>query len=405
VNNFYEIDNKTKTDGVLERIFMAGKKSVEQMILSEFNNNDFFLSTMMQLSKLYQRERFTLEMFEAGLAPSRKRRPSVQLVRRLARSYKRMKEDQVNQPDCYKVTGLWESIGQNSHGEFIDALLNVNIPKLQDLFADIGYNGFTIGLTLSGAIPKSERQKIQFLNCLNKMYFTLKELVTFEDSALQYPYDIGIGGFLDQGWRYPYSAMRHFYYSYRLNNLVQNKNVLLEIGGGFGGCPFHLFRDHAFAGKYLNVDIPEVLVICAYFLSEVLPEKRIFMYGESDNLSLNDYDIILLPNYCLKDLPDQSVHTVFNAHSLTEVSEETVKEYFQQIERICSRYFLHMNHESGDSYLLPNGEQKSLNVLTDPSLVSILHSFINVYRLPEIIQNDGYMYPEFSYWENLFERV
>jgi len=98
---------------------------------------------------------------------------------------------------------------------------------------------------------------------------------------------------------------------------------------------------------YIDFDLPENLLVESYFLSMAFPEKRILYYRGSDQAitrqTLADYDIILMPNFMLPALEDQSVDLFINTISFSEMEYATIAEYLKQIERTCRKYFYHEN--------------------------------------------------------------
>lgn len=186
----------------------------------------------------------------------------------------------------------------------------------------------------------------------------------------------------------------------------KKKDTVLEIGGGFGGIAFHLFNDTDFDGCYLNIDIPEITVISSYFLMMAFPEKKVLLYGKADKLTkeiIQEYDIVILPNFVFLELPDNLADVAFNSHSLTEMNYSTVDEYMLQLARTTKHYFLHANHEYESEYRTPDGKKKKhVNFknygLKDSDL------FLQLYRIPEFIQSTGNQYETYSYYEYLLKK-
>jgi hypothetical protein len=176
--------------------------------------------------------------------------------------------------------------------------------------------------------------------------------------------------------------------------------------GGFGGISFHLFQDHNFSGAYIDFDIPEVLTIAAAFLMSTLPEIPIQLYGEpmEKNPTCNK-TIVLLPHFELPNFESSGESVVFNSHSLTEMSPETVSEYLKQILRIGPRFFLHMNHEYESEFTAPDGSWQSHVNLNSPKFELPADKYVRISRSPELLTNDGDVYGAFDYWENLYMAV
>ena len=133
-----------------------------------------------------------------------------------------------------------------------------------------------------------------------------------------------------------------------INRLVQcaARPVVLEIGGGFGGLASHLLKRNP-SLRYVGLDLPENVVIQSYYLSCVFPELKVYVHNEDfislDSAMLESYDVVLLPNYCLPKVQAGVIDMLVNVRSLSEMSKETIAEYFEQIDRIKPAYFFHEN--------------------------------------------------------------
>ena len=127
--------------------------------------------------------------------------------------------------------------------------------------------------------------------------------------------------------------------------------IVAEIGGGFGGLFYYLLNENTNV-KCCNFDLLEVLAISQYFLMMAFPEKQFLLFGEPGSEGrltakiLSDFDVILLPNYKLIDLDENTVDLFLNFHSLSEMDQITIDEYIQQITRVTRGYFYHENSTS-----------------------------------------------------------
>lgn len=131
-------------------------------------------------------------------------------------------------------------------------------------------------------------------------------------------------------------------------NLMGERGVLAELGGGWGAVGYYALR---YPGvHYVDFDLPEVLILASYWLCSALPDRKILLYGESDSGTdfhtwLERYDAVLMPNFCLRNMPDRSAKVFLNTRSLSEMQADTVKEYLGRISRACESYFLHENSD------------------------------------------------------------
>jgi hypothetical protein len=121
--------------------------------------------------------------------------------------------------------------------------------------------------------------------------------------------------------------------------------MVAELGGGFGGMAWFLLRTGS-GLTYIDFDLPETLVIAAYFVLSAWPEKEVLLCTSSECLTNEDLrrrDIVLAPNYMIPQLPGESVDLFLNAFSLSEMPYATIGEYLGHIQRCCGGYFLHNN--------------------------------------------------------------
>jgi hypothetical protein len=189
--------------------------------------------------------------------------------------------------------------------------------------------------------------KYQFINTWYEYYNIYKEL-TGNAPRLTYPVVGNPVGLYHEGYIVPPNAIEHRYYAEEMFRLLQgiDNPVICEIGGGIGSQAYMVLSNTGHKLTYILLDIPEVLVLASYFLMASLPGKKVLLYGEAplDSHTFRQYDVILMPNFTLPQLGDESVHLFFNACSLSEMDSITVEEYIHQIERVSSKYFMHVNH-------------------------------------------------------------
>lgn len=328
---------------------------------------------------------------------------------RLCDSYALMKsETPVKATSPYFVGGLWEDWSSVHQPHFARALLGRDFDTLALIFQRIGSDEASKGISLSGDQPANFFESIDKANRLNSYLATYARLYPGKTIA-HYPTSWGQfpGALREEGVMVP-SAPRMSHNAKMLGALAESsagggkKSHVLEIGGGFGGVPFHLWRELKFEGRYSNLDIPEVLIISAAFLLSVMPSDRIYLYGDSEKVESRP--INLLPHYKLPEVKPGSVDVIFNSHSLSEMNFSTIREYLNQIERIQPLFFLHMNHEYGSHYKVGGGT-KAHGVIGADGFDLSEKSFKRIYRGPEVLTNDSLYFGAMDYWENLYIRV
>lgn len=128
--------------------------------------------------------------------------------------------------------------------------------------------------------------------------------------------------------------------------------LVLDLGGGFGGFGHQLLSNGSNA-VYIGFDLPENLIVASYFLMAAHPEKRVLLYQSRDQKldarTLSQYDIVLMPNFMLPQVPDCTVDLFTNFISLSEMDYASIAEYLRQVDRVTRGFFYHEN-------LLDNGE-------------------------------------------------
>ncbi len=328
--------------------------------------------------------------------------------RRIIEAYRKAKAEQALQPEPYQITGDWAVILREAHADLVRELERGDIPAPRSLLARFARDRISRGLSLSGAIPVSFWDRVTLLLAMNRTYDVWKKVTLLPDEALGYPRGVGgMHGVVVNGESVILPSFHQSYFAQKIDALLSDipgKRTIVEIGGGFGSLAYHLFRQARGDYSYINLDIPEVGVIAAYFLMSVFPGKKILLHGEADLNArvIREYHIIVLPNFCIRSLPDRSADLVFNSNGLTQMHPATVREYLVQIGRICTRYFLHANNEDERPPLA--GKEPYVN-LNNPEFELRRDEFKRVYRYPEIIRNDGILIPEYTIWEYLYERI
>ena len=145
---------------------------------------------------------------------------------------------------------------------------------------------------------------------------------------------------------------RHDYYSSKILNLLDSvkkkKKFLVEIGGGYGGLILQLLKRN-FQDIYINIDIPETLLINYYFLRKYT-KKKIVICDLKKPAKFNNQNIYLATRSYFSKLKI-NIDVVFNSNSFSEMSKNDVKYYFKYINYFKSKYIYHQN---SNVLLFPN---------------------------------------------------
>jgi hypothetical protein len=272
------------------------------------------------------------------------------LASRISRSYRLMKETQKNASDPYQPKGEWAAYVAERQ-EFYN-LLTLGEPepivgKLRNFWRN------ELGPIVK-EYAKFEDLQSSRSDCIRRFehgvannFAIWKEIVSLPAQELAIPWIGNPWGYIIDGQLVAPKATRFHHHAQQIRNLLSDVGhpIAAEIGAGYGGLAYYLLRDEPRL-SYVDFDLPETLVLAAYYLICCFPDRKIFLYGDSQFTEfdqLAEYSAVLLPNYMLPSFPDNSVDLFLNTFSLSEMPWETVEEYLGQIERTTRHYFLHNN--------------------------------------------------------------
>ena len=322
------------------------------------------------------------------------------IVKNLANSYRRAKDMQRNVPLVYTPGGEWKELIKTRRAEYLDALNSDNTSKLSNLLKNFFRNSGIDGLSgyYSEIADVNIIGKKEYIVTILKSYEIWKDFIGSDLKNVSAPL-IGNpwGYYIGENLIMRYSFRHHYFASLVKNLLADIDNpVVAEIGGGYGGFAYYLLKEKDNL-TYINFDLPEILLISSYYLMNAFPDKKILLFEEApiEKISLetiHSYDIILLPNFELPKLENNSVDLFINTGSLSEMDFLTIKEYISQIARTCKRYFFHENSDrkefkAGGHIEVPAAQFPIPNNL-----------FKRIYKYPSLLTTERYS-------EYLYERI
>jgi SAM-dependent methyltransferase len=138
-----------------------------------------------------------------------------------------------------------------------------------------------------------------------------------------------------------------------LSNLQSagDRNVILEIGAGYGGFAHHLSK-LLVNSTYVIVDLPETLMFAAVYITQLNPNKRVFVYDPNDFKAEkgipnpSEYDFMLFPNFRLDDLRQVRFDFVINIASLQEMRTDQAAKYLDFVVATLKGTFYSYNHDA-----------------------------------------------------------
>lgn len=133
------------------------------------------------------------------------------------------------------------------------------------------------------------------------------------------------------------------FYSITNSISLPKKARIAELGAGYGRVGY--VSINALQGSsYCVIDIPPALLIAQSYLSRVFPKEKIFKFRpfKSFNEVRKEFEKsriqFLLPHQ-IELLPNKYFDLFINISSLHEMTREQIKNYIEQINRLCKFYF------------------------------------------------------------------
>lgn len=280
-------------------------------------------------------------------------------IERIVIAYNKAKSSQKVAADHYQVGDLWSPIYDKHMKEITAALTSENVNEVGKIYANFFREPCSWGLH---GLPVEDMNATYFSGRVSEEYFNLymkdalnrieiwlntvgktSPISDLETPIIGNPY----GYYLDETFIRAGVDYQHYYATIikRLTNNSNAQKFVLELGGGFGGLADFLLRDTP-GLTYIDVDLPENMALTAFYLLSAYPNKKIALYGEIDHTTedLSQYDAVLLPNFSIADLKDDSIDLSFNSYSLAEMPLETVTNYINHFNRITTKFIYHVNH-------------------------------------------------------------
>lgn len=138
----------------------------------------------------------------------------------------------------------------------------------------------------------------------------------------------------------------NYYYLNLLKGYTKRGEIkkILEIGGGNGNLSSILYNS-LFPIQCILVDLPEMIPICAAYLSKIFPKAKIVLPNEVNKTLPKDYDFLFLTTTGIDLLPKNYVDLSVNCHSFQEMKPKQISIYFDLIQNVTKEngYFFTSN--------------------------------------------------------------
>jgi putative sugar O-methyltransferase len=274
-------------------------------------------------------------------------RAAPDILTRLTRAWQAMKKEAPFVSDPYRVGGEWAPIIAHAFGPLVKALDADDRRSLHALLAGFfRHFGDYVGEPTDATSAPIQRYRRDLFRVWASRWIDLYREDSLADATTP---SVGAPvGFVLNDRFFTFATFVNNFYARRMEDLAAGlpTPVVCEIGGGCGGFAYHLLRRRQPRFKYVDYDIPVMSIVAAYSLIATLPDVRVGLFGEVDDIRdpLRNCDAAILPNFVLPQLAPQYADVCFNACSFAEMDKSTVEEYMRQIERVCRGYVLHVNH-------------------------------------------------------------
>lgn len=239
------------------------------------------------------------------------------LLERICRAYIKTAEQQALTATVYQSTEWWREVRERILGPMMRALQAGDVTTLSKMYRNFfrdpcstGLVGVPYGMSqpyLNGA-AKGFHHRLYLTDVLHRVDCWMAQ--TGGHFSL---YDLagpGIGnpfGVVIEGTRVTTGAAYQHYCAQRIGDeLGPERNVVAEIGGGFGGMAYYLLRDQANL-TYLDFDVPESIALTSYYLLKAFPKLNVFLYGERalTGEELARADVVLMPLFEMEKMPNE----------------------------------------------------------------------------------------------------
>ncbi|MBT6231671.1 MAG: putative sugar O-methyltransferase [Candidatus Scalindua sp.] len=286
----------------------------------------------------------------------------MEIVERIFKSFRKMKEDQRNVSDVYLPSSLWQKQLDNSFSYLTEGLKKNDVSKFHFFLSNFGtwkkYHGVEsttlIRSNMRSSIRRQYLKNVIFYQQLKiwKWYYNNRKQIY----SLTYPtHGNQSGAYIDKIFVGVGSFFNEIYGSI-LSGLLDDikRPVVADLGAGYGKLAYFTLRDMK-NSCFIDFDLPETLCLAAYYLMKSWPHKQTLLYGEGEysTKAHDQYDLIFMPSYEICKVGQNTVDLFMNKNSLGEMTSEATTNYVDFITK-STMYFFHMNHDNYPNYYSGN---------------------------------------------------
>ena len=276
----------------------------------------------------------------------------VKLHIRLFDFYKKLKLDEIKTPEVVKPSSMWQNHINKDYKFLVESYKKDDLDNFSFFLNNFGNWNNYLGIEHNNLLQRYSKNFLlkSFLkNEIFLKYFKIWKDFGYSKNDLNKiatpEHGNQLGAYLDDN----FVTIGSFFNQIISNILYQHikdieRPIICDLGGGYGKLGYFLTKDFK-NSCFIDFDIPEVLVLAAYYLLKTYPNKTSLLFGEKE-FEINDlenFDLIFMPPIEIKKMEENSVNLFVNKNSLGEMRSETAKFYLEKI-NFCSKIFFHMNH-------------------------------------------------------------
>lgn len=188
---------------------------------------------------------------------------------------------------------------------------------------------------------------------LINLYHKLSEQISLEVLRLTSDSKVGENSCLSyRGQRINQRVLRYAYYTSQILNNTDlkddQKNLFLDIGGGYGGLT-RLLKNVYQKSSFVIIELPELCMLSVYFLKRNFADKKIgtlLDFKDKNKIFYDDlkhFDFVILPQNFMEKFDGEIFDLIINTTSLGEMTDEMQNYYLKHIERVSKSYFYSVN--------------------------------------------------------------
>ena len=276
----------------------------------------------------------------------------IPLAERIFKSFKLIKSEQQSKSSLYKPSSMWQNHIDKDFSFLKESYEKDDLEKFLFFLQNFGNWDRYLGIESQTLIKKYSNNFLLKKFLKDEIFHGQYELWKYinqdnDFSNLKLPrYGNQNGAFIGDTFVVIGSFFNHIYAKMITNFLNKDKkNVIIDLGGGYGKLGYYILKNIK-NSTFIDFDIPETLVLAAYYLSKCYPNKKNFFYGEENFNSTTpiNYDLVFLPPWEIEKIESNSIQLAINKNSLGEMEPDAAKNYLNHIHR-TSKYFFSLNHE------------------------------------------------------------